>query len=47
MADITHQVKDEQNDEHKTQAATSSGCASIGVSATAEEKQQDNNDNDE
>jgi hypothetical protein len=37
MADITHQIKDEQNDEHEAQSTTAAGCASIGISATAEQ----------
>ena len=43
MADITHQIKDQQDDEYKAESTAAAGCASECVSTTAEKKKKDNN----
>jgi hypothetical protein len=45
-SEITHQIKYKQDDEHKAEAAAAADMASVGIAATAEKKNKDNNKKD-
>jgi len=44
---VAHQIKYEQDDQHKAESASATDVASIGIAAAAEEKNKDNNKKDE
>jgi hypothetical protein len=46
VADIAHQIEDEQNHKHQTESAAAAGTASIGIATTAEQNEK-NDDNDD
>jgi hypothetical protein len=44
---VAHQIKHEQNDEDKTESTAATDMAPVGISAAAEEKNENNNKKDE
>ena len=47
LSEIAHEIKYEQDNEHKAESATATDVTAVGVPAAAEEKQEDNNEKNE
>jgi hypothetical protein len=45
-SEVAHQVKYEQNDEHKAEPSTAADMPSVGISAAAKDKNKENDKED-